>query len=110
MEEKMTSAKPTLIDMQLTVIETLRAHWRLFVFQGAAMIILGLLAIAAPMIATLAVDIYLGWLFLLSGVVGLIAMFSSRNVGGFLWALVTALLSIVVGALLLWKPAEACCP
>jgi uncharacterized membrane protein HdeD (DUF308 family) len=42
----------------------------------------------------------------LSGVVGLVVMFSSRNVAGFLWALVTALLSIVVGALLLWKPAE----
>ena len=70
------------------------------------MIILGVLAVAAPAFATLTVDIYVGWLFLISGVLGLIAMFSARNVPGFLWTLVTALLSIVVGGVLLWKPVE----
>jgi uncharacterized membrane protein HdeD (DUF308 family) len=39
-------------------------------------------------------------------VLGLIAVFSARNVPGFLWTLVTALLSIVVGGVLLWKPVE----
>jgi len=70
------------------------------------MIILGVLAVAAPAFATLTVDIYVGWLFLISGVLGLIAMFSARNVPGFLWTLGTALLSIVVGGVLLWKPVE----
>src|SRR6202162_243387 len=70
------------------------------------MIILGVLAVAAPAFATLTVDIYVGWLFLISGVLGLIAMFSARNVPGFLWTLVTAFLPIVVGGVLLWKPAE----
>jgi uncharacterized membrane protein HdeD (DUF308 family) len=92
--------------MQRTIGDTLRAHWRLYVFQGVLMIILGVLAVAAPAFATLTVDIYVGWLFLISGVLGLIAMFSARNVPGFLWTLVTALLSIVVGGVLLWKPVE----
>jgi uncharacterized membrane protein HdeD (DUF308 family) len=70
------------------------------------MIILGVLAVAAPAFATLTVDVYVGWLFLISGVLGLIAVFSARNVPGFLWTLVTALLSIVVGGVLLWKPVE----
>jgi uncharacterized membrane protein HdeD (DUF308 family) len=102
----MTAAKPTLIEMQSTALDTLRAHWRLFVFQGVVMIVLGILAVAAPVLATLAVDIYVGWLFLISGVLGLVAMFSARDVLGFLWTLVTALLSIVVGGLLLWNPVE----
>jgi uncharacterized membrane protein HdeD (DUF308 family) len=92
--------------MQRTIGDTLRAHWRLYVFQGVLMIILGVLAVAAPAFATLTVDIYLGWLFLISGVLGLIALFSASNVPRFLWALVTAVLSIVVGGVLLWKPAE----
>jgi uncharacterized membrane protein HdeD (DUF308 family) len=102
----MTTANPTLVEMQRTIGDTLRAHWRLYVFQGVLMIVLGVLAIAAPAFATLTVDIYVGWLFLISGVLGLIAMFSARNVPGFLWTLVTALLSIVVGGVLLWKPVE----
>jgi uncharacterized membrane protein HdeD (DUF308 family) len=102
----MTTTNPTLVEMQHTIGDTLRAHWRLYVFQGVLMIILGVLAVAAPAFATLTVDIYVGWLFLISGVLGLIAMFSARNVPGFLWTLVTALLSIVVGGVLLWKPVE----
>jgi len=92
--------------MQRTIGDTLRAHWRLYVFQGVLMIVLGVLAVVAPAFATLTVDIYVGWLFLISGVLGLIAMFSARNVPGFLWTLITALLSIVVGGVLLWKPVE----
>ncbi len=102
----MTTANPTLVEMQRTIGDTLRAHWRLYVFQGVLMIVLGVLAVAAPAFATLTVDIYVGWLFLFSGVLGLIAVFSARNVPGFLWTLVTAFLSIVVGGVLLWKPVE----
>jgi uncharacterized membrane protein HdeD (DUF308 family) len=102
----MTTANPNLFATQRGIGETLREHWRLFLFQGAIMIGLGMLAIAAPVWATLAVDVYVGWLFLISGVVGLVAMFSARSVPGFLWTFVTALLSVAVGALLLWRPIE----
>jgi uncharacterized membrane protein HdeD (DUF308 family) len=102
----MTTANLSFVEAQRAISETLRAHWRLFLFQGAIMIVLGVLAVAAPVMATIAVDIYVGWLFLISGVIGLVAMFSTRDVPGFLWTFVTALLSVVVGGLLLWKPIE----
>jgi uncharacterized membrane protein HdeD (DUF308 family) len=102
----MTTANPSFLETQRGIGETLRAHWRLFLFQGVIMIGLGVLAIAAPVWATLAVDVYVGWLFLISGVIGLVAMFSTRSVPGFLWTFVTALLSVAVGALLLWRPVE----
>ncbi len=56
--------------------------------------------------ATLAVDVFIGWLFLFAGIAGFFAVFSARNIASFLWSLVPAVLSIAVGVLLLWKPAE----
>lgn len=102
----MSSLNPTLSDMQRAVRDALRVHWRLFLAQGVIMVILGVLAIIWPVIATFAVDIYVGWLFLISGIVGLVAMFSAEDVPAFLWTLLTAALSLAVGVLLLWKPAE----
>jgi len=92
--------------MQRAVRDAFGAHWRLMMFQGVIMIILGVLAVAAPVIATIAIDIYVGWLFLFSGVIGLIALFSSHHIPAFLWSLITAALSIALGILLIWKPVE----
>jgi uncharacterized membrane protein HdeD (DUF308 family) len=92
--------------MQRAVRDAFGAHWRLMMFQGVVMIILGVLAVAAPVIATIAIDIYVGWLFLFSGVIGLIALFSSHHIPAFLWTLITAALSIALGILLIWKPVE----
>jgi uncharacterized membrane protein HdeD (DUF308 family) len=88
-----------------SVVDTLRAHWRLYVFEGVVMIVLGVLAIVFPVFATLAVALYLGWLFLICGIVALIAIFSTGHIPGFWWALVTAILAVVVGLALLLKPA-----
>src|SRR5271165_722074 len=86
--------------------DVLKAHWKMFLFQGVVMVILGILAVAWPAVATLAVDLYVGWLFLISGIVGLVAMFSARDVPAFLWTLLTAALSMAAGVLLLWKPGD----
>jgi uncharacterized membrane protein HdeD (DUF308 family) len=100
------STTQDLSKMQDAFKDALHAHWKLFLFQGVAMIILGGLAVAEPFLATVAVDIYVGWLFLISGIVGLVAMFSARDVPAFLWTLLTAALSLVVGVMLIWKPGE----
>ena len=102
----MTTVDTGLTDMQRSVRDALSAHWGLMLFQGAIMVILGLVAIIWPATATIAVDIFAGWLFLISGGVGLVAIFSADNVPAFLWSLITAALSIVVGVLLIWKPVE----
>lgn len=102
----MASINPSLSDMQSALGDALAAHWRLLLFQGAIVVILGVLAIAAPVAAAIAVDIYVGWLFLISGVVGLVAMFSARDIPAFLWTLITAALSVAIGVLLIWKPIE----
>ena len=57
-------------------------HWVLFLMEGIVLVILGVLAILVPMIATIPVAIVIGWLILISGVVGLVTTFMARDVRG----------------------------
>jgi len=100
------SANSELSDFQNAVRTALRENWKWFVFQGIVMLVLGCLAVAEPVIASVAVDIYIGWLFMFSGILGLVAMFSARDASAFFWMLLTAALSLAVGIMLIWKPAE----
>ncbi|MFY9760244.1 MAG: DUF308 domain-containing protein [Xanthobacteraceae bacterium] len=76
-------------------------HWVLFLIEGVALILLGLLAVAIPSIANENVTGILGWLFLLSGATGLVTTYWARQAPGFLWSLVSALLAIFVGVVLI---------
>ena len=83
---------------------TLREHWVLFLVEGIVLLGLGFLAILLPPLATLGITILLGWLFLISGVTGLIASFWARQAPGFWWSLVSAVLGIGAGLVLLVSP------
>ena len=79
-------------------------HWVLFLVEGVVLLVLGATAVVLPPIATLAVTILFGWLFLVSGIVGLVTSFWMRHAPGFWWSLLSAVLGIVVGAMLLGSP------
>ena len=100
----MGSVNSDLNDLHRGVKSALSARWGFLMFEGAALIVLGVLAIAAPFFATIAVEIYIGWLFLIAGIVGLVAMFYADDIAAFLWTLVTVALSLCLGVLLLYKP------
>jgi uncharacterized membrane protein HdeD (DUF308 family) len=100
----MTTSNPRLEDVGREAREAIRSHWVLFLIQGVIMIILGILAVGEPMVATIAVTLFAGWLFLFSGIVGLAGIFTARQVPGFWWALITAILAILVGIYLIWRP------
>jgi uncharacterized membrane protein HdeD (DUF308 family) len=102
----MTSHGQEFIDLRRAIIDSLGAHWRMLLAEGVLLIILGILAIAVPAAATLAVDIYIGWLFLLAGIVGFIAVFSMPHISSFLLSLIPAILSLIIGGFLIWKPVE----
>ena len=95
-----------LSDFQNALRTAMQENWKWFVFQGIVMLVLGCLAVAEPVIASVAVDIYIGWLFMFSGVLGLVAMFSARDASAFFWMLLTAALSLAVGIMLIWKPEQ----
>ena len=79
-------------------------HWVLYLVEGIVLLILGMAAIIIPPLATLAVAIVIGWLFLISGVAGLITTFMMRHAPGFWWALLSAVLAIGAGVVLLAWP------
>ena len=90
--------------LQRALTQSVRDHWALFLVEGIVLVVLGMLAIVVPQIATLAVAIFLGWLFLISGVVGLITTFMARHAPGFWWALLSAVVAIAAGLLLVEWP------
>ena len=100
----MSTNQPEIAKIQQAVANTLHQHWKMYLAEGIVLILLGGIAIVIPPLATLAVTIFLGWLFLISGMVGLATSFWMRHAPGFLWSLISALLGIVVGVLLIASP------
>jgi uncharacterized membrane protein HdeD (DUF308 family) len=102
----MNSADITFTETQNAVREVVRLNSGVLVAQGVIMTLLGIAAVIWPQISSVAVDLYVGWFLLFSGVVGLAMMFFAPSVGGFLWSLLTGALALFAGILLVWHPVE----
>jgi uncharacterized membrane protein HdeD (DUF308 family) len=100
----MAAMNPRSDEVTLDPREAIRRHWVLFLIQGLIMILLGFLAIGEPMVATVAVALFAGWLFLISGVVGLVGIFTARRAPSLWWTALSSLLGILVGFYLIWRP------
>jgi uncharacterized membrane protein HdeD (DUF308 family) len=81
-------------------------HWKAFLFEGILLVILGLAAMIVPPLASLAVTIFLGWMFLVGGAAGLVFTFWARQMPGFWWSLLSAALALLAGIVLLAQPAQ----
>ena len=96
---------PSDIDrLERSAMSALREGWRFLLIEGIILLVLGAAAIIVPPIATLAVAIILGWLFLISGIVGLVMTFMMRHAPGFWWSLFSAVVGIAAGVALLGWP------
>ena len=93
-------------NLQSAMSASVREHWKAFLFEGILLAVLGLAAMILPPLASLAVTIFLGWMFLISGVAGLALTFWARGMPGFWWSLVSAALAIAVGIILLAQPVQ----
>jgi uncharacterized membrane protein HdeD (DUF308 family) len=89
---------------QRAAAAALREHWVFFLVEGVVLLVLGATAVVLAPLATVAVTILIGWLLLVSGVVGLFTSLWMRKAPGFWWSLLSALLGIVVGVMLLGSP------
>lgn len=88
----------------MDIMHLVKEHRKFFIFEGFFFIILGILAIILPGVMTLGVELFVGWLFLIGGVIQGIRAFSSYRVPGFFVSLFSAILSVIVGVLLLVYP------
>jgi uncharacterized membrane protein HdeD (DUF308 family) len=95
-----------LPSIQAKMNAAVREHWKAFLIEGILLVILGLAAMIVPALASLAVTIFLGWMFLISGIAGLVLTFWARQMPGFWWSLLSAALALVAGVILLAQPME----
>ena len=68
---------------------------------GVLLVILGLIAIARPVYATIASTLVFGWLFILAGIVQLVYAFGSRSAGQVVWKLLLGFLYLGAGIVVL---------
>ena len=90
--------------LQSAMAQAVREHWVLFLIEGIVLVILGVLAVVIPPVATLAFTVFLGWLFVISGVFGLVTTFGARYAPGFWWSLLSAVLALAVGVIMVLWP------
>ena len=86
-------------------VATLRKYSTWFLIYGIVMALLGVIGILMPGIASLASTIFVGWLLVAGGALGLYAVFSAgKNAPGFWWNLITAVLYLAAGIVILVNP------
>jgi uncharacterized membrane protein HdeD (DUF308 family) len=93
-------------NLQSRMSAAVREHWKAFLFEGILLVVLGLAAIIVPPLASLAVTIFLGWMFLVSGIAGLALTYWARQMPGFWWSLISAALAAGAGIVLLARPVQ----
>jgi uncharacterized membrane protein HdeD (DUF308 family) len=76
------------------------------VLEGMMLSALGMTAIILPHFAAFAVTIFLGAIFLFSGIVGLLATYAARHLPGFWWSLFSALVALAAGVFLVTDPSK----
>jgi uncharacterized membrane protein HdeD (DUF308 family) len=76
--------------------------WSIFV--GILLVLAGLLAIAAPFVAGIAVSILFGWLILVGGVAHLVYAWSERGTGAILWQILIGLVYLAAAFYIFTHP------
>lgn len=76
----------------------------LLVFLGIVLIIAGCAAIAMPLFASLAVELLIGWVLIISGLMQIIYSFSSQKWGRVFLRILAGLLYLIVGLMLVVHP------
>ena len=88
-------------------LTALRGNWLWFALLGAALIVLGFLALGSLVVASLATAMVFGLLLLAGGLAETVGAFWVRGWSGFFFHLLSGLLSLVVGVLFLRAPLDA---
>ncbi len=86
-------------------LDYLKKNWGWFLALGIALIALGVIAIGASTLVTVASMIFLGSLLLCGGILQIIYAFWAQKWSGFFLALLAGILYTVTGFLLLMHPA-----
>jgi uncharacterized membrane protein HdeD (DUF308 family) len=76
----------------------------LSIVWGVLLIIAGILAIGAPMVAALAVSVVIAWLIVFAGAVHVVVAFHAHRAGSLIWKLLVGIAYLCFGVYLLLHP------
>lgn len=85
-------------------MDFLQQHRTAFIIESILLIILGIIAIALPFYATLSIELIIGWVLLLGGIVQLYKSIKTIKQPGGAISLMGAIIYIAVGVLMLIYP------
>ncbi|MGI9400501.1 MAG: HdeD family acid-resistance protein [Rhizobiaceae bacterium] len=75
-----------------------------FIALGILLLVMGVISIASPLMATIVIKIFAGWMIIIAGIFEVVHAFSTRDWGGFFWNLIVGLLYVFVGGWLAFFP------
>jgi len=75
-----------------------------FTALGILMIVVGFIAIGTPLMMTIAMNIFIGWMLAFIGAAEVVHAFSSQEWGGFLWELLVGVLTTLAGLFVVFYP------
>ena len=85
-------------------VEVVRQSSTGSILWGVLLIVAGMLAIGAPLLAALAVNGLIAWLILISGVIHIVLAFRSHGAGSVIWKLLVGLAYVCFGGYILMHP------
>ena len=89
---------------QNTPVEMVRHASTISVVWGVLLIVFGMVAIGAPLLAAVAVNALVGWLIILEGIVHLMLAFRVHSAGSVIWKLLVSVAYLCVGGYALVHP------
>lgn len=98
------TARPPHQDVQHDFAHRIESRRTELFWLGIAMCVIGVLAIFFPIITTFTVEIMIGWLLVLAGLIGLGSCFTVEGTAGFFGTLLLSLLYLGLGLYFLTHP------
>ena len=92
---------------EIAGLETLGLRWQTFVVLGVVLVALGIFAMGAASLATLASVLVFGWALIVGGILQTVHAIFQKGWGGRALDILTGVLFIAVGVVTVWRPVES---
>jgi uncharacterized membrane protein HdeD (DUF308 family) len=89
--------------MSVAGTQSQSSHWWLFLLQGIAGILLGLMLITEPKATLVVLATFLGFYWLITGILALVRIFVDHSVP-WIWSLLSGIIGVLAGVLVLKHP------
>lgn len=100
------STLPRTIPSREAVVAVISDNCGWFLVMGAVLLVAGVAALAFPLASSVAVEMIVGIVFAVAGVVYVAQAFSARGFGGFAWEAFVGLVYLAAGIFMLVRPVE----